>query len=220
MRPRTLSLLILGLLLLVALRTRAHASVDETTYQRVLAAAPQVGDVVFTRIGGPVFSRVADTSGSWTSHVGVIVDYRNGDWVVAESAVPFVKETPLRRFLGRSVNQEFSIRRLVSGTTPAEQAAMRAYADAHLHKIYNLGFNLDSTNTYCSKFARDVIAAGTGQQIGRVETFEELLHENPKAPVGFWTAWFFGRIPWQRRTVTPASELTCPLLRPVIENHV
>jgi hypothetical protein len=77
-----------------------HASLDDQTYAAVVDSKPEIGDIVFTRIGGPIFTNVAVTTLSWTSHVGIIVDYNNGDWVVAESGIPFVRKTPLRKFLG------------------------------------------------------------------------------------------------------------------------
>src|ERR1700690_3265058 len=81
-----------GGLLLAAMATTARATLDDRTYDAVVASKPAIGDVVFTRIGGPIFTRVALTTQSWTSHVGIIVDYRNGDWIVAESGIPFVRE--------------------------------------------------------------------------------------------------------------------------------
>jgi hypothetical protein len=211
---------ITGGLLFAPAALTARATINDETYDAVVASKPAVGDIVFTRIGGPVFSRVALTTGSWTSHVGIIVDYRNGDWLVAESGIPFVRKTPLRKFLDRSENQEFSIRRLRTEPTAAQKRAMLAFADTQMGKVYSLGFNLESKDTFCSKFVHDVVYASTHQSIGEVETFEHLLHRNPDAPLSFWRAWFLGFIPWQRTTITPASELMSPLLKPVFQNHV
>jgi len=207
-------------LLFASVALTARATLDDATYNSVVASKPAIGDIVFIRIGGPVFSRVAITTGSWTSHVGIIVDRQNGDWLVAESGIPFVRKTPLRKFLDRSENQEFSIRRLKVGPNAAQTRVMLNFADAQMGKVYSLGFNLESKDTFCSKFVHDVVYAGTRQSIGEVETFDHLLHSNPDTPLSFWRAWFFGFIPWQRTTVTPASELVSPLLKPVIQNHV
>jgi Permuted papain-like amidase enzyme, YaeF/YiiX, C92 family len=215
----TLSRLACGLLLL-GLCSPALAGLDDQTYARVVASKPAVGDIVFTRIGGPIFTNVANTTLSWTSHVGIIVDYQHGDWIVAESGVPFVRKTPLRRFLGRSVNQEFSIRRLKAEPTEEQRHAISAFADSQLGRVYSLGFDLQSDKTFCSKFVHDAVFQGTHQSVGDVETFDHLLHRNPNAPLAFWRAWFLGSIPWQRTTITPASEMESPLLRVVAQNHV
>jgi hypothetical protein len=93
------------------------------------------------------------------------------------------------------------------------------FADSQLRKPYSLGFDLESKKTFCSKFVHDAVYEATRQSIGEVETFDQLLHRNPGAPLQFWRAWFLGFIPWQRTTITPASELASPLLRVVIENN-
>jgi hypothetical protein len=152
--------------------------------------------------------------------VGIIVDYQHGDWIVAESGIPCVRKTPLRKFLGRSVNQAFSIRRLKTEPSYEEKCAMLKFADSQMGKFYSLGFDLQSRKTFCSKFVHDAVFESTHQSIGEVETFDHLLHRNPDAPLTFWRTWFFGFIPWQRTTITPASELDSPLLRCVIQNHV
>jgi len=166
-------------LLLVAFTLNARASLDDRTYGAIVASQPAVGDIVFTRIGGPIFTRVATTTQSWTSHVGIIVDCQHGDWIVAESGVPVVRKTPLRKFIGHSVNQEFSIQRLRCEPTSEEKAAMLKFADAQMGKVYSLGFNLQSRQTFCSKFVHDDVYESTHQSIGEVETFNHLLHANP-----------------------------------------
>jgi hypothetical protein len=206
-------------LLLVVFTLNARANLDDRTYGAIVASQPAVGDIVFTRIGGPIFTRVATTTQSWTSHVGIIVDCQHGDWIVAESGVPVVRKTPLRKFIGHSVNQEFSIRRLRREPTSEEKAAMLKFADGQMGKVYSLGFNLQSKQTFCSKFVHDDVYESTHQSVGEVESFNHLLHGNPNTPLSFWRVWFFGAIPWERTTITPASELNSPLLRTVIENH-
>jgi Permuted papain-like amidase enzyme, YaeF/YiiX, C92 family len=219
MRLKHLSALA-GALLFSFVVPSACGRLNDTTYQAVVAHHPEIGDIVFTRIGGPIFTRVAETTQSWTSHVGIIVDYQDGDWVVAESGVPFVRKTPLRKFLGHSAGQQFSIRRLRTPPTPAQQQRMLAFADSQMGKLYALGFNLESSNTFCSKFVHDDVYVSTHQSLGEVETFDHLLHRNPRAPLWFWRAWFFGAVPWQRTTITPASELRSPLLTLVVDHNL
>ena len=36
-------------------------------------------------------------------------------------------------------------------------------------------------------------------------TFRDLLARNPGADLRLWKMWYFGRIPWDRATITPAS---------------
>jgi hypothetical protein len=67
---------------------------------------------------------------------------------------------------------------------------------------------------------REVLHEATGTLVGEVESFSALLARNPATDVGFWRLWFFGRIPWERRTVTPASLLESPHLRAVFDGFV
>lgn len=61
----------------------------------------RAGDIVFIRIANFLYRRVAEATHSWTSHVGFI-HHRDGEtWIVAESAIPRVRLTPLPRFLAR-----------------------------------------------------------------------------------------------------------------------
>ena len=64
---------------------------------------------------------------------------------------------------------------------------------------------------------REVIEEATGTQVGEVETFATLLTRRPQTDLGFWRVWYFGQIPWQRETVTPASLLRSPELMPVFD---
>ena len=49
----------------------------------------QVGDVVFIRIPKPPFTKVADTTSSWTNHVGIVSDISGKEPVIAESRCRF-----------------------------------------------------------------------------------------------------------------------------------
>lgn len=218
---KALKLLLLTAAVFFACATvAAHVRLDDLTYAQVAASRPALGDVVFTRIGGPLFAQVADATGTWASHVGIIVDFKDGDWIVAESGIPFVRKTPLRIFLGRSSGGKFAILRLKQEPTEPQTRLMLALADAQMGRVYDLGFNLESQRTFCSKFVHDVVLGSTHQSLGEVETFDHLLHSNPHPRLWFWRAWFLGRVPWDRTTITPASELKSPLLKVVTQHSL
>jgi hypothetical protein len=52
-----------------------------------------------------------------------------------------------------------------------------------------------------------VLDDAVGVKLGEVENFATLLNRNPHADQTFWRVWYFGSIPWQRETVTPAGLL-------------
>ena len=178
-----------------------------------------VGDLVFLQIDNYIFRQVGDASNSWVNHVGVIVGHDGQDYLVAESTIPRAKLTPLQQFIARSKDGRFAIRRLPQPLDAVQQTALYDQAVRRLGKYYHTGFKLESERQFCSKFVYEVYRDALGVNIGDVETFAELLHKNPQAKLGFWRVWFGGYIPWQRKTVTPASEYADPLLVTAYESQ-
>jgi hypothetical protein len=176
----------------------------------------QSGDLAFISVRSPFYRQVAATCGSWDSHVGIIFREPDGSLVVAESRVPLSSYTTLDRFLGRSAGGRYCIRRLRTGLTSAQVHRLRAEADRRMGKIYHLGFDFDSNRAFCSKLVFESFRDALGREIGQLETFQDLLRRNPAAPIGFWRLWFFGFIPWHRRTVTTTSQLQSPHLQTIL----
>ncbi len=174
------------------------------------------GDIVFIRIANFLYRRVAEGTKSWTSHVGMIHSEKDGDWQVAESAVPLSKHCSLEKFLKRTDAGQFSIKRL-RDLSDDEVAALRREADRRMGLWYHLGFDYDSPRQYCSKFVYQCYHDALGVEVGRIETLKNLLEANPTYPRTFWRLWYFLRIPWQRRVVTPASQYEDPKLSTVAE---
>ena len=182
-----------------------------------LARSLQVGDIVFTRIGAYPFRKVAEATGTWTNHVGIVLDVSGPEPTIGESRFPFSGTTTLSRFVARSAGSRVAVMRWPVALTEAQQAGIVAAADQRSHVFYDTGFDAHSRRQFCSRYVREVLQQGAGVEVGRVETFRQLLASAPQADVGFWRAWYFGSIPWQRETVTPASVLHTPGLRTVFD---
>lgn len=182
-------------------------------------AGLQSGDLIFISVRSPFYRQVAATCASWESHVGLVFREPDGRLVVAESRVPWCSYTTLDKFIARSVNHRFAIRRIHGGLTAEQAARLRAAADRRMGRIYHLGFDFDSPHEFCSKFVYCAYREALGIEIGRLETFREILASNPQAPLAFWRCWFLGFIPWRRRTVTTTSQLQSPLLTPVLARN-
>ncbi|NWD67315.1 YebB family permuted papain-like enzyme [Pseudomonas gingeri] len=177
----------------------------------------QVGDLVFIRVTARPFLEVSNATNSWTNHVGVVVDNRDDDPLIAESTFPFARTTPMTRFLERSEHGRCAVARLTTQLDDRHRSLLAAAADRRMGTFYDTGFNISSRRQFCSRFVREVIQEATDIQLGEVETFATLLQENPDPKLAFWRVWYFGRIPWQRRTVTPASVLRSPHLRVIFD---
>lgn len=180
----------------------------------------RVGDVVFIRVPHLLYRKVADANASWTNHVGVVVGFRDGEAVIAESRVPRAGETTFGRFVRRSEHGRVAVRRLHGDLGEAKMAAVVVAARERYGQWYDLGFNYRSGRQFCSKFVHDVLWAATGESVGEVETFAALLARHPAADQGFWRWWFLGSIPWQRETITPASQYQSPALKNVFDGWV
>ena len=178
-----------------------------------LAPALRVGDVVFIRIGAYPFRQVAAATASWTNHVGVVVDVSGPEPLIGESRFPLSGTTTLARFIARSEGRRAALARLQVPLTPHQEAAITAAAAARAGVFYDTGFNLHSGRQFCSRYVREVLHEATATEVGDVESFDALLARQPDLGLGFWKAWYFGAIPWQRLTVTPASLLASPELR-------
>lgn len=217
---------VVAALLAAACGLAAATGRDQPATQPVTQPAAQlatqlaVGDLVFIRVPWRPFVEVATATGSWTNHVGVVVEGADGSLQVAESTLPWSRRSPLPRFVDRSEGGRVAVMRLATPLTPAQSRRVGQAADARMGVRYDTGFDLRSSGQFCSRFAREVLAEATGTELGEVETFAHLLQRRPDSPLGFWQLWYFGRIPWQRQTVTPASLLASPALVPVFDGRV
>lgn len=177
------------------------------------------GDLIFSRIPNPVYRRIAEATGSETSHVGILFKDQDGRWLVAESKVPCVRYSTLENFIGRSAEGWHVVRRLHRPLTSDDITALRLECDKRMGALYHTGFRYASRRTFCSKLAHEVFRAALGINVGKLQTFAQLLQQRPGTALAFWKIWFFGRIPWSRITVTPASQLEDPGLRTIWESH-
>lgn len=177
----------------------------------------QVGDIVFIRVANVLFRQVAEATLSWTSHVGMLDRRVGDDWIVAESAVPWSRYGRLSRFIHRSEQGRCAILRLKEPLDPAAQRRLQQEARRRISVPYHFGFDLDARRQFCSKFVYEVYRDALGVHIGEVESFRKLLDKNPAGAVNFWKLWFLGRIPWERRTITPGSQYESELLQTVYE---
>ena len=193
------------------------ASEPAATSVRTLAPSLKVGDVVFIRVAARPFREVAAATDSWTNHVGIVIDTAGDEPLIAESTFPLSRTTQLSKFAARSEGGRLAVARLKAPLTPEQQQQLVAAAERRTGIFYDTGFDLHSRRQFCSRYVREVIEEATGTRVGEVETFAALLTRRPQTDLGFWRVWYFGQIPWQRETVTPASLLRSPEMVPVFD---
>lgn len=176
------------------------------------------GDLIFIDIPNILFRQVAKDTGSWTSHVGIAFQNEEGNWIVRESAIPISREVSLCDYLKRSSNHLFEIRRLARPLTPEEVSLLRSTSASLLGRLYGLGFDFQSERMFCSKFTF-LAYQSIGIDVGDLQTLRELLKQNPDSSLTFWRFWFLGSVPWERWTVTPASQLQDSKFVTILKGH-
>lgn len=170
-----------------------------------LGQSLSVGDIVFTRIPFAPFTKITEVTGGWANHVGVVIDVSGDEPLIAESKVPLSKITPLSSFVRRSDHGRVAVLRPPEPLSTEQLVRLRHAVDVRLGVFYDTGFNLASPRQFCSRFVREVLAEATGVNYGETQRFADLLSANPQADQRFWQLWYFGRIPWQRLTLTPEA---------------
>lgn len=175
-----------------------------TTNFKQLAASLEVGDAVFIHVPVFLFKQISSTTASWTNHVGIVVDITGKEPIIGESRVPFSGTTTFSRFIGRSAAGRVEVRRLNTVLTEQQKKDVLLAAKKRSWKFYDTGFNLHSNRQFCSRYVREILEDATGTSVGKAESFETLLKNNPNTDLKFWKVWFFGNIPWERETVSPS----------------
>ncbi|MEO8059504.1 MAG: YebB family permuted papain-like enzyme [Burkholderiales bacterium] len=198
---------------------RTEPAIEPVVASSVGALAPtlNVGDVVFIRVAARPFREVAAATDSWTNHVGIVTDTSGHEPLIAESTFPLSRTTRLSKFVARSDGGRVAVARLKTPLTAEQRQQIVGAAKRRSGIFYDTGFDLHSRRQFCSRYVREVIEEATGVHVGEVETFAALLTRRPQTDLGFWRLWYFGQIPWQRETVTPASLLRSPELVPVFD---
>ncbi len=165
------------------------------------------GDLVFIALENPIFHKVAEGTNSWTSHIGVAFREPRGNWNVWESTFPFAKKTPICDYVEKAGFGLLEIKRTIQPLTSEEIKLLKLSINEKMGSPYDHGFNLDRPYTYfCSKLVYSAFL-NINREIGKVETLRSLAEANPSFDLTFFKFWYFTGIPWDRRTVTPASQL-------------
>lgn len=179
----------------------------------------KIGDVVFIQVKALPFRKVANATRSWTNHVGIVTDTSGSEPVIAESTFPLSRATTWSSFVARSDHGRVAVGRLGIEMSQQQAEHINKAATKRFGIRYDTGFDLHSRGQFCSRFVREVLNEAAGVELGQAETFSTLLANNPQADLTFWRVWYFGYIPWERETVTPASLLNDTKLHRVFDGY-
>lgn len=181
---------------------------------RELAPKLKNGDLIFVKFSNRLMEAVSRATDSWTNHVGMAFRAEEG-WRVYESIFPHSGGSTLCEYLRRTRNQQVEIRRLKSKLSFADKMLLWGVMQTKLGVAYDLTFDFNSKGQYCSKLVYQVYKTALGIEIGKIQTFRELYEEVPEGSQKYFDYWFLGKIPWERETITPKSQLLDPHLKTI-----
>jgi len=195
-------------------------STSASTSIAQIAKTLKVGDLIFIRVSARPFREVASATGTWTNHVGIVTDIDGSEPLIGESTFPLSRTTTLTKFVTRSEQGRVAVTRLKFDLSPQQIQQIQLGVKERSGIFYDTGFNLHSHKEFCSRYVYEVVKEATGVSIGKIETFKEMLASRPDINLGFWKVWYFGQIPWERETITPASLLNSPGLNLIFNGNV
>lgn len=125
---------------------------------------------------------------------------------MAESKPLFSCYTLLDEFIGRSKGGWFRVKRLPKILSERQVIQLKFFCDLYMGNLYHFGFMYKSNRQLCSKFVYGVYTMALGLEVGKLQTFKQLLASNPAPSRTFWWVWYSGFIPCKRLTVKPLSQ--------------
>jgi hypothetical protein len=220
LRKFIFSILLLSLSSLARGQNISELKIQKKDNLQQLASKLEVGDVVFIQVSVLPFEKISSTTESWTNHVGVVVDVSGNEPLIGESRVPFSGTTTFSRFVGRSKAGRVEVKRMNETLDEQQKSNILLAANARAWILYDTGFNLHSKRQFCSRYVHEVLNEATGINVGEIENFTTLFENNPKTDLKFWTIWYFGNIPWDRKTITPVSLLESKKMTTLFDGRV
>lgn len=170
---------------------------------------PQDGDVIFVGLDSQLYQRVAVSTNSWVSHVGVLMSEKGPrgrtDWYVYESSPLFGHKTPVCDYVGKASKFRFAVGRPDRTLTLSEKATMVDFLKAHYREPYHLGFNFHAEGyQFCSKLVYQAyetigVKMGSFERLAYlVDGFDEKLASSGKfgppmtkaEALCFWDSYF------------------------------
>jgi hypothetical protein len=167
-----------------------HAGVSLSTTQF------KSGDIILHESLSQMAPIIKKVSRSRYTHVGIIEVAADGIFVI--EAISKVSRTPLKQFVARGKNKEFTLLRH-PGLTLALEEKLMSYAKKQLKKPYDHQFQLDNEKLYCSELVYKAFAQ-VDLNVGALEGARDLNVGIEELAI----ATIHG-IDWNTKLITPAS---------------
>ena len=106
------------------------------------------GDIVLQSLNSSQCNAIREATNSYYTHCGIVL--RDGNELIIYEAIGPVKKSSLQDFTDSGINDHFVVLR-PSLNNLSSVAQMKTYCDNELGKSYDLFFNWDDTEIYCSE---------------------------------------------------------------------
>ncbi|SEW51110.1 YiiX family permuted papain-like enzyme [Chitinophaga arvensicola] len=206
-------LLLLALVTGVVLAARNNLTGKHLT-KKVSAGIPAVqeGDIIFQVSESDLSTAIQLATHSKYSHCGIIFK-RDDQWYVYEALQP-VRYTPLQQWINRGQRRHFVLKRLKDAATvltPEVIGRMKTAGKQYNGKDYDAYFAWSDTRIYCSELVWKIYKAGTGLEIGELQTMRDFDLSSPAVKKIMKTL-YGDHVPLEERIISPVSMFSSPLL--------
>jgi hypothetical protein len=182
---------------------------------------PQAGDFLFQSLPhNPLIDAIEGSSGSPFSHCGIVkkrdvVKPHDTPWVVIEAIGP-VKETPLSWWIAQGRGSAYVAYRL-SGPLAKKVPAIIAAAQRYEGRPYDIHYDMDDANIYCSELLYKAVRDATGKKLGRIRKLGELNWRPYEQVIRHIEN---GGLPLEREMITPRDFSEAPELQQVFRSRM
>lgn len=169
------------------------------------------GDLIFQDAQSSQCMAIELATGSQYTHVGLLFQ-ENGTWVVYEAVQP-VKVTPLEKFKKRGQNEHFVVKRS-KDSVPV--SLLKTYCEKELGKNYDIYFNWDNKEIYCSELAWKAYR-NAGSTLCQTRPLSDYQLTHPIV-LDIMKQRYGENIPWDEQMVAPSDLFSSPLLETIYSN--
>lgn len=137
----------------------------------------QTGDLIFQTSQSRQSEAIRIATDSRYSHVGMIV-MEAGKPAVLEAVQP-VKITPLQSWITHGKDRHYVVKRLKSPPDADQQEALSQAGKKYLGRNYDLYFNWDDSEIYCSELVWKVYEEVLGVELGAMRKLADFNLDSP-----------------------------------------
>lgn len=178
----------------------------------------QNGDIIFQTTSSSQCEAVQLATHSQYSHCGMLY-FKNNRWYVLEAVGP-VKFTLLKEFISHGKNKHYVIKRVKDFTKEKWQqqdSSIQKFIHQQLGKPYDIYFNWDENNIYCSELVWKFYHTCFNIEVGKLQQMKEFDLKHP-AVQAILQERYGKHIPYHEKVISPASIFESSTLILIEEN--